>query len=386
MYDRLVRFGVFDFDPSALQLRRAQRPVRLRPQALKLLRIFISHPRQLIPRETIQQELWGADVHVDFEQGVNHVVKQLRAALGDDANAPRYIETLPRLGYRFIAPVDVVPAGEPSAGVASAATTPIWRGVSAACCWLRRAPWPLPACYSCSCPGLEIPRAALPANSTLAVLPFDVADAEGKPEYLGLSLADAVIARLATGGVIRVRPVAATRSYDQGSRDVRAVGRTLRADYVLAGVLRRREDAIGRSSICCTPQRGEPFGVARSMSTHPTSSVSKRRCRNASPPRFRPAAYPGAAAPRTRWRFRRTSRAGLTWRSSRPRTRSRPPRHSNGRLRWTVGIRWRMRASRKPARKCTSALPPKWTWTVAVAGRAACATGIGTGGYASGGT
>ena len=64
-------------------------------------------------------------------------------------------------------------------------------------------------------------------------------DVDGKPEYLGLSLADAVIARLATGGAIRVRPVAATRPYDQGSPDVRAVGRTLRVDYVLAGTLRR---------------------------------------------------------------------------------------------------------------------------------------------------
>jgi DNA-binding winged helix-turn-helix (wHTH) protein/TolB-like protein len=240
--DQLVRFGVFDFDPSALQLRRAQRPVRLRPQALKLLRIFISHPRQLIPRETIQQELWGADVHVDFEQGVNHVVKQLRAALGDDANAPRYIETLPRLGYRFIAPVDVVPAGETSAGVASAATTPIQRGVSVRRRVLLAAAGVLAIAglLFVFLPRTRDPRAALPATSTVAVLPFDVADLEGKPEYLGLSLADAVIARLATGGVIRVRPVAATRSYDQGSRDVSAVGRTLRADYVLAGVLRRR--------------------------------------------------------------------------------------------------------------------------------------------------
>ena len=70
--DRLLRFGIFEFDPSGLQLCKAQRPVRLRPQALKLLRIFVSHPRQLITRDTIHQELWGSDVHVDFEQRVNH--------------------------------------------------------------------------------------------------------------------------------------------------------------------------------------------------------------------------------------------------------------------------------------------------------------------------
>jgi TolB-like protein len=82
-------------------------------------------------------------------------------------------------------------------------------------------------------------HASLPVNSTLAVIPFDVAGVDGQPGYLGLSLADAVIGRLATGGAMRVRPVAATRPYGQGSPDVIAVGRALRVDYVLTGTLRR---------------------------------------------------------------------------------------------------------------------------------------------------
>ena len=246
--EQIVRFGVFDFDPATLQLRKAQRAVRLRPQALKLLRIFVSHPRQLISREMIHRELWGADVHVDFEQGVNHIIKQLRAALGDDANAPRYIETVPRLGYRFIAPVDVFPRAELSDAAASALGPTTQRGSSVS----RRALIAVASILvTASLSFVFLPRplgqpAALPANSTLAVMPFDVANVEGTPEYLGVSLADAVIARVATGGGIRVRPVAATRQYDQGSRDVRAVGRTLRADYVLAGVLRRKG---GRDSV-----------------------------------------------------------------------------------------------------------------------------------------
>ena len=105
--NRQFRFGIFDLDADTLELRKAQRPVRLRPQSLKLLRLLVSRPRQLISRDEIHKELWGADVFVDFEQGVNHSVKQLRAALGDDADAPRYIETLPRRGYRFIAPVEL---------------------------------------------------------------------------------------------------------------------------------------------------------------------------------------------------------------------------------------------------------------------------------------
>ena len=239
--DRLLRFGVFEFDPSGLQLRKAQRPVRLRPQALKLLRILVARPRQLISREAICQELWGDDVHVDFEQGVNHIVKQLRAALGDDASAPRFIETMPRLGYRFIAPVELVSTVEDSPVAAPASSAPAWRArLAGRRAWLAAAGVVIAAgLIFLFLSRVRDAAAALPASSTLAVIPFDVVDVDREPEYLGISLADAVIARLATGGVVRVRPVAATRPYDQAPPDVRAVGRTLRADYVLTGTLRR---------------------------------------------------------------------------------------------------------------------------------------------------
>ena len=104
------RFGVFEFDPETPELRKSGRLVRLRPQGLKLLKLLISRPREVIAREDIARFLWDAGVFVDFEQGVNHTVKQVRAALGDDAESPRYIETLPRRGYRFIAPVEALVA------------------------------------------------------------------------------------------------------------------------------------------------------------------------------------------------------------------------------------------------------------------------------------
>jgi TolB-like protein/DNA-binding winged helix-turn-helix (wHTH) protein/tetratricopeptide (TPR) repeat protein len=106
------RFGVFEFDTETPELRKSGRPVRLRPQGFKLLRLLISRPREVIAREEIARFLWDAGVFVDFEQGVNHIIKQLRAALGDDAESPRYIETLPRRGYRFIAPVEALVASK----------------------------------------------------------------------------------------------------------------------------------------------------------------------------------------------------------------------------------------------------------------------------------
>ncbi len=100
------RFGVFTFDPSTLELWKAARPVRVRPQSLKLLALLLSRPGELISRDEIQRGLWGDETFVDYEQGVNHSIKELRAALGDAAESPRFIQTLPRRGYRFIAPVE----------------------------------------------------------------------------------------------------------------------------------------------------------------------------------------------------------------------------------------------------------------------------------------
>lgn len=99
------RFGVFDLDAATLELKKNGRPLRVRPQSLKLLALLVQRPGDLVTREEIRQALWGDDTFVDYEQGVNHSIKELRAALGDSAGSPRFIETLPRRGYRFIAPV-----------------------------------------------------------------------------------------------------------------------------------------------------------------------------------------------------------------------------------------------------------------------------------------
>jgi DNA-binding winged helix-turn-helix (wHTH) protein len=107
--DGVLRFGVFEFDLARDELRKAGAAVRLQPQPLKLLRLLAGHPRKLFTREEIQRELWGNGTHVDFEQGINFCVSRVRAALGDQADSPRFVETLPRRGYRWIGPVEWVP-------------------------------------------------------------------------------------------------------------------------------------------------------------------------------------------------------------------------------------------------------------------------------------
>src|SRR6187401_1532478 len=88
------RFGVFQFDARTLELSKSGRPIKLRPQSLKVLALLLARPGELVQRADLHRELWDHGTFVDYEQGVNHCIKELRAALGDLAESPRYIETL----------------------------------------------------------------------------------------------------------------------------------------------------------------------------------------------------------------------------------------------------------------------------------------------------
>jgi eukaryotic-like serine/threonine-protein kinase len=105
-HSSVLRFGAFEADLQTLELRKNGRLVSIPPQPFKVLSLLAGRAGELVTREEIQKELWGGDTFVDFEQGLNFCIKRLRAALGDDAEKPRYIETLPRRGYRFVAEVE----------------------------------------------------------------------------------------------------------------------------------------------------------------------------------------------------------------------------------------------------------------------------------------
>jgi len=101
----LLQFGPFEADVQTEELSRQGVQLRLPRQSFQILAILLQKPGQLITRDELQQALWPLDTFVDFDKGINAAINRLREALGDSAENPRYVETLPRRGYRFIAPV-----------------------------------------------------------------------------------------------------------------------------------------------------------------------------------------------------------------------------------------------------------------------------------------
>lgn len=119
------RFGVFEVDARNAELRRSGIPIKMREQSFRILVFLLEHAGEIVTREELRQVLWPADTFVDFDHSLNTAIMKLRNVLGDSAEAPIYIETIPKRGYRFIAPVSR------AAEVQSGAANPAGDSVSA---------------------------------------------------------------------------------------------------------------------------------------------------------------------------------------------------------------------------------------------------------------
>jgi DNA-binding winged helix-turn-helix (wHTH) protein len=138
-HSRIVRFGAFEADLETGELRREGLRLPLQVQPFQVLAILLNHSGELVTREHLQSQIWPKDTFVDFDHALNTAITKIRLALGDEAEHPRYIETLPRRGYRFIAAVETQRTGPPAAELASAANRKI------------RAPWFVGSCCCCGC-------------------------------------------------------------------------------------------------------------------------------------------------------------------------------------------------------------------------------------------
>ena len=113
------RFGVFEVDARTMELRRSGIPVKMREQSFRILVFLLEHPGELVTREELRRILWPSDTFVDFDHSLNTAVMKLRDALGDSAEKPLYIETIPKRGYRFIAPVEAIGNGPATSEIES---------------------------------------------------------------------------------------------------------------------------------------------------------------------------------------------------------------------------------------------------------------------------
>src|SRR6202048_2494644 len=138
---RVLRFGVFQGNLAARELRKHGVRIRLPGQPFCVLSILLERPGQVLSREEMRDKLWSSDTFVDYERSLNSAIRKLRAVLGDSQESPRYIETVPRLGYRFIAPVEKISSfADPSLTVR---LTPAPTGAAAKIAGSPPRRWPL---------------------------------------------------------------------------------------------------------------------------------------------------------------------------------------------------------------------------------------------------
>jgi TolB-like protein/DNA-binding winged helix-turn-helix (wHTH) protein len=241
------RFGVFDFDATTLELLKHGRALRVRPQSLTLLALLVARRGEVVPREDIQIALWGRDTYVDYEQGVNHCIKELRTALGDAVESPRFIQTVPRRGYRFIAPIEAAPSSSPpvAAAVISTVTptTPASRrprlfavaaGAVTLIAGLGTAPWWTPAAIE-------------PGNvESISIAALPLANFSGDPDdrYFAEGVTDSLITELARTPSLSVIAPTAVFRYNDRAIDPRSAGRELGAQYVLHGSVQRAGERV----------------------------------------------------------------------------------------------------------------------------------------------
>ncbi len=123
---RRIRFGDYELDPESGKLFREGRPVKIQPQPLRVLTVLVERPGEIVSREQLRTRVWGDATYVEFDQGLNYCIRQVRLALRDGASDPRYIETLPKQGYRFIAGVEALNDEEANAAAEAKSDTELF--------------------------------------------------------------------------------------------------------------------------------------------------------------------------------------------------------------------------------------------------------------------
>src|SRR6266699_3802779 len=191
----ILRFDVFELDSAAGELRRQGDRVKLPPQPFRVLELLVRHGGEVLTRADIRERIWS-DAFVDFEQGLNFCIRQIREVLGDTADAPRFVETLPRRGYRFLLPVETPPAVEPK------------------------------------------------AIRSLIVLPFRMLRPDPATDFLAFSLPEALTTSLSGLTSLVVRSSLAASRFSAGAQDLKTIAAEADVALIVTGTLLSAGDEI----------------------------------------------------------------------------------------------------------------------------------------------
>jgi len=261
--DRRIRTGLFEIDFGALELRKDGLRIPLQEQPFRVLTLLLERPGEVVTREELQTKLWPADTYVGFDEGINTAIRKLRLAFGDSADNPRFIETLPRRGYRFIAPVGEAPGASTAVGNSALvdkndgehtgqARSGIPHEISGRNALQDGPRWWMVALLGAmflllsGAIGLYL-RARLPARSAqakrtmLAILPFQNLSNDSSQEYFSDGLTEETITDLGQLSPEELGVIARTSAmaYKHTNKTVSQIGRELGVDYILEGSVRR---------------------------------------------------------------------------------------------------------------------------------------------------
>ena len=235
----VLQFGIFQLDLKVCELHKAGVRVKLQDQPFRVLALLVERAGQVVTREELRQRVWSSNVYVDFDQGLNNAIKKVREALGDSADSPRFIETVARHGYRFLAPVSAAPE--------QPAETPSRFGLRTRNGFLIISTFTVLAAvgyWAWHRSGIQVEQAS--EKVILAVLPFDNLSRDPDQEFFSDGLTEEMISQL--GKLNPERLVVVTRGavakYKRTSLSVAQIGEELHADYLVQGSVRRGPDRV----------------------------------------------------------------------------------------------------------------------------------------------
>ena len=252
-------FGVFELDLRAGELRKHGLRIRLQEQPLQVLVMLLDHPGEVVTREELQKKLWPADTFVDFDHGLNKAISKIREALGDSAESPRFVETVARRGYRFLAEVKAAgtargtgpePATQATASTEArdrsnlasepAMPKPVVRPVA----WIVSLFVVLVMIASVAAWKLYSWKRSSPVIRSLAVLPLESLSNDASQDYFADGMTDELISDLGQISALRVISRTSVMAYKHARKPLPQIARELNVDAVVEGTVLRSGDEV----------------------------------------------------------------------------------------------------------------------------------------------